>query len=444
MPFPRDRAPTVLEQTSPAFPLPPLHVMAASGLEREVVDVRWSNPGEIKANTCFNVIGVNVYRSFDSEFGPYFRLNTTPVGSTQWRDRTRVVLATQEDVSHSFRARGAETDPDRRYMFRTRFRPIVIYPSPGSANCTNLNVQVTVNGVAAFVERIYADQGIVELRTTPTFDVVTQKQFPPVLPTAETDVVLATYRYETNKVPTKLAQRVFYRVTTVAVGDDGKLVETPLERATQGNRDEVEKLDYIWTEAIRRNLWIQFQGGERVKLFIRKAVGVECGCGSSIHKQPSSDCEVCYGTGVIGGYEGPFDIIIAPDDSARKIAQTNRGRTVEHGYDTWTGPRPLVSQRDFIVKLNGDRYGIGPVRMPSNRGMQLQQMFPIERLDEADMRYRVPLFDTSMMDSPQTRYLRPDMRWGRKDATPMVTEKRTIGDERELRGGTVTWENIEY
>lgn len=444
MPSPRDRAPTILEQGCPAFPLPPLSVVAASGLEKGVVDVRWSSPAELKPNTCFNLLGVNVYRSFDSEFGPYFRLNTTPVGSTQWRDRTSTVLALNEDVSKSFTAFGSENDPAGRFVFRTRNRPIVIYPSPGSANCTNLNVQVTVNGALAFVECIFAGIGAVELRTTPTFDVVRQEQTPAVLPSSESDVVLATYRYEQNVVRTDLAQRVFYRVTTVALDGDGKLMETPLERATQGNRDEVEKLDYIWTEAIRRTLWILFQGGERVKLFIRKAVGLKCGCSSSTHKQPSSDCIVCYGTGIIGGYEGPFDAIIAPDDAAKKVSQTNRGRTFEHSYDTWMGPRPLVSQRDFIVKLNGDRYAIGPVRMPSNRGMQLQQMFPISHLDEVDIRYKVPLFETSVMPSPQTRYLRPDLRWGRKDATPMITEKQTIGDERELRGLSATWGNIEY
>lgn len=442
MPAPRDREPTILEQADPAYPLPPLNVFAASGLEKEYVDVRWTSPGELQANTCgrYDIVGVNLYRSFDSEFGPYFRLNTTPLGATQWRDRTRVVLALQEDVSERFTARGNPDDPAGRYMFRTRFNPIVIYPSPGSANCTNLNVQVTVNGVPAFVERIYADKGIVELRRSPTFDVATQQQTPPVLPTSPSDVVLATYRYVADRVRTDLAQRIFYRVATVGRDQDGNLVETPLERATQSNRDEVEKLDYIWKEAVRRNLWIRFQGGERVKLFIRKAVGPRCGCGSSVHKQPSSDCLVCYGTGILGGYDGPFDVILAPDDSAKKIAQTNRGRTLEHSYDTWTGPTPLLSQRDFIVKLNGDRYGIGAVRMPSNRGMQLQQMFTIGHLDEQDIRYKVPVLDPSLLEAPRTRYVRP----GRGDATPMITEKATIKDGRELRGGTVTWENIEY
>jgi hypothetical protein len=326
-------------------------------------------------------------------------------------------------------------------MFRTKFRPITIHPSPGCANCTNLNVQVTVNGVPAFVEAIYADQGIVELRKTATFDVASQEMTPPVLPTDPSDVVLATYRYVKQEVVTRLAQRIFYRITTVAKDPDtGALIETPLNRAAKSVNLEVEKLDWIWAEAVRRNRWIRDQGAERVKVFIRRAVGVQCGCDSDLHKQARSDCEVCFGTRIMGGYDGPYDITIAPDDSEKKISQTNRGRTVEHGYETWTGPSPLLSQRDFIVKLNGDRYGIGAVRMPSNRGMLLQQHFPIARLDEGHIIYKVPIPDPRFLAAPQTRYQVP----GEGGSTPMMTEKQNIPDEREIRGNTVTFENHEY
>ena len=190
----------------------------------------------------------------------------------------------------------------------------------------------------------------------------------------------------------------------------------------------IEKLDYIWKEAIRRTRWMLNQGGERVKLFIKRSAGVRCGCNSIEHKQPQFDCEVCFGTGILGGYDGPYDIIIAPDDAERGITQS------------FTGPSPLISQRDFIVKLSGDRYGIGPVRMPSNRGMQLQQMFSISYLDEVDIRYKVPIFDPTFMKFPETRWIVP----GEGKSTPMMTEKHNIDDHREIRGNTVTYENIEY
>lgn len=436
MPFPRDRKPNIREQWDPAFPLPPLEVFSITGFERGVNDVRWTPPGELPGNRHFNVVGVNVYRSFNSEYGPYFRLNASPVGATFWRDASVIKLALNEDVSGSFIYRG--DGPNGEYLFNTNNYPIVIYPVPGASNCVNLNVQVLVNGQLAYVDWIDPGSGTVRLRTKPTFDVSSQQTVPAVLPTGDDDVIQVTYRYVDDKVPTNLGQRTYYRVTTVARDNDtGALIETLLERASQTNTGEVEKLSYIWREAIRRNRWILEHGGERVKVMIHKSAGVPCGCTSSTHGSPSNDCGTCYGTGFVGGYEGPYDITIAPDDGDRAIRQESRGRTLAHQYETWTGPSPLLSQRDLIVKLNGDRYGLGPVRMPSNRGMQLQQHFVVSHLDETDIRYDVPVIDPLTMTFPQTRYEIA----GHGDSTPMITERDNIPDEREFRGMTPTFEN---
>jgi len=437
MPSPPDRPVHALEQISPALPLPPLNLSCASGFEKQTLDLRWTPPTDMTANTRFDVVGVNVYRSFDSEFGPFTRLNSVPVGSTFFRDRTRVVLALQEDVSRDFVLRG-DTDPMGRWTFRVRHRPIVISPAPGTPDITNMNVFVTVNGVPAFVEHINSPTGEVELRNYPSFDVASQTLVPAVLPSSSQDVVLATYRYVADEVVTSLASRVYYRVTTVARDrDTGFLLETPLDRAAQTNNNEMEKLDWIWREAVRRNHFLLVQAGERVKAFIRKVVGPKCGCYSETNKQPASDCLVCFGTGVLGGYDGPYDILISPDDGQKSISQSNRGRTMAHPYDTWTGPSPQLSQRDFIVKLNGDRYGLGPVRAPTSRGMQLQQFFTISHLDEGDIRYKVPVVDTTRLSAPQTRYAVP----GQGGSTPMMTERENIPDEREIRGNTVVFEN---
>lgn len=444
MPFPRDRKVDIREQWDPAVPLPPLQVFCMSGLERGIVDIRWTSPHELPGNGRFNIIGTNLYRSFDSEYGPYYRLNMNPIGSLFWRDKatTRVVLA--ENVAGSFVSMGAATGPNDDYVFRTAHYPIVIEPISGGINCVNMNVQVTVNGVQAAVDWIDPVTGTVRLSTVPKFDVAAQQLNQAVLPspsgsgTGTNDSVLINYRYVDNILPTNLDQRIFYRVTTLAYTETGALIETPLNRASQANNREVEKLNYIWREAIRRNRWILDQGGERVKVMIRKNAGLVCGCNSDVHGQPQSDCSTCFGTGFIGGYDGPYDITIAPDQGADKsIKQDAMGRTLMYQYETWTGPSPLLTQRDFIVKLNGDRYGIGPVRMPSNRGMQLQQSFLISHLDEPDIRYKISAIDPSTLTYPQTRYTIP----GRGDATPMITESHSRPDEREERGNTVTFEN---
>lgn len=436
MPHLLDRQPHILE-TDPALPLPPLSLSCASGFEHGAVDLRWSSPSDLVANSKFSVLGVNVYRSFDSEFGPWIRLNTAPVGSTFYRDKTQVILALQEDVSQSFVARG-DLDPNGRWVFRTRNRPIHLEGQEWIPNVTNANVHVTVNGVPAYVDAIDAYLGEVLLRDIPTFDPVSQKMSLAVLPSSPSDVVLATYKHVSNEVKTSLGRRIFYRVTAVASDPStGELLETALERAAAASNHEVERIDHIWSEAVRRNRWILDQGGERVKLFIQKSVGQRCGCWVPSHRQASKDCLGCYGTGVLGGYDGPYDITIAPDDGEKAVSQGNRGRTLSHSYDSWTGPSPLLSQRDFIVKLNGDRYAVGAVKSPSNRGMVLQQFFPVSHLDETDIRYRVPMPDPSRLQAPRTRYEVA----GLGSSTPMVTEREAIPDEREIRSNTVTGEN---
>ena len=436
--MPIDRKPSSLEQTYIEYPLPPLNIACSSGYEKQTFDIRWTPSSDLNQNTKYNVIGVNVYRSFDSEFGPFTRLNTIPIGSTFYRDKTQIVLALQEDVSQKFIQRGT-TDSDNRWVFKVGNTPISIFRSPGTSNLTNLNMFVTVNDIPAFVEHIDINVGLVELRNYPSFDVASQKNTPAVLPHSSSDIVLATYRYITNEVITSLASRIFYRLTTVVRDQNtGCLIETPLDQGSKTNNNEIEKLDWIWKEAIRRNHFLLVQAGERVKVFIRKVAGPRCGCYSDTNKQPASDCLVCFGTGVLGGYDGPYDIIISPDDGEKSITQSNRGRTFAHPYDTWTGPSPLLSQRDFIVKLNGDRYGIGPVRSPTNRGMQLQQFFSVSHLDEGDIRYQVPVIDITHLSAPQTRYIVP----GRGDATPMMSDNDNIPAERQLRSNTVAGANI--
>lgn len=423
-----------MEQDS-AYPLPPLNVFCMSSMSKETLDVRWTLPEELQGNSRFNVVGVNVYRSFDSEFGPFFRLNAVPIGSSFWRDRTTVRVALNEDVTGSFTARGFASDPMGKYAFRTRHKPMHVLQTPVGVDCIDLNIQVTVNGVRSFVSSMDPGTGQIELLNRPLFDVVAQKLIQPVLPSDQSDVVLATYMYYDNPLPTALGAKVFYRVTTVAVGPDGLLLETPIGRGASCNNQSTEKLDYIWAEAIRRNSWMLQQAGERVKVFIRRTSGPRCGCNSTLHKQPLSDCVVCFSTGIIGGYDGPYDVYLAPSDSEDNVKQGERGRFFENSYDTWTGPSPLLSQRDFLVKLNGDRYGIGPVRMPTSRGMQLQQFFTVSHLDEVDIRYTVPVQDPGVLVFPQTRYVAPD-----QVSVPMVTDS-TIPAERQIRGQTPAFEN---
>jgi len=448
----RDRTPHPLEIQESPWPLAPLNLFVTSGYQPGVFDLRWDDPAQLAVNGNFILTGVNLYRSFDSEYGPFWRINEMPIGSLFWRDQTDNVLQLDEDVTDQFvmgcpdQGSAAAGGP-RRYVFRVQKTPIVIPASQNVPTTDPRDVQVFVDGVEATVARVEGREGTVELVNIPFPNVGTQKNDGPVVP-GPNSVVTCTYRYNRSFLRTDLSQRVFYRATAVGYRVDldrpvmpQDLLETPLENAAATSNREIEKLDYIWRESVRRNRWVLAQGGERVKIFLRKNTGVPCPCiplGGGIQR-PANDCEACFGTGYVGGYEGPYDIIIAPDDAERRIAQKDVGRTTEHAYEVWTGPSPLVSQRDFVVKVNGERYSVGPVRMPTNRGMVLQQHFSVGLLDELDVKYRVPVDNPMLHAANQIRKIGPE-----RAAPAQITDKVGIPDERELRGRTITWENIVY
>lgn len=447
----RDRTPTQLETTGKVWPAPPLNVFMRAGPRPGMFDLNWDSPAELAANAEFAVLGVNIYRSLDSEYGPFDRITELPVGANFWRDETDTELISDEDVSDRFVIRGAPSAGESvaRYVFQVLHRPIVAAGSQGVPTNNPADVAVFVDGVPARVLRINGRTGEVEIDPLRYPDVARQTYYEPVVPGPDSKVT-CSYRWNRSLLRTDLFQRIFYRFSTVghlvslSNPSPSDLVETPLEYSTSTSRSGGEPLDWMWREAIRRNRWILGQGGERVKAFIHKHAGVSCPCrtssdGTGHHKQPISDCPTCYGTGWIGGYEGPYDILIAPDDAERRITQKDSGRTGEHSYEVFTGPQPVLSQRDFIVKIDGDHYSIGPVRRPSVRDTALQQHFTIGHLDEKDIRYTVPLYNPTLMAANRIHKAGPE--W---PAGPEITDKPNIPDERELRGRTPVWEDIVY
>lgn len=446
----RDRNVSELEITKAPWPLPPLNVFMTSGFEPGVIDLTWDDPRVLAVNSRFCVLGVNIYRSFDSEFGPFHRITELLVGSTFWRDRTDNELIPDEDVSNQFILKGeasASGQDAPRYVFKTTHFPIVKEGSQAINADRPEDVQVFVDGVEARVLRVNGFAGEVEIDPFLYANVATQKLDPSLVPGANSKVT-CTYRRNRSLLKTSRMQRVFYRITTVGIrlpcdlstAGPQDFVETPIANATATHTYEIEKLDYIWREAVRRNRWILEQGGERARVFLRKNVGVPCTCfPDDYHKQPINDHPLCFGTGIIGGYEGPYDVIIAPDDAERRFAQKDIGRTVEHTYEVWTGPAPILSHRDFIVKINGDRYSIGAVRFPTNRGMVLQQHFNIGHIDEKDIRYRVPVGNPVKFAAVQLAPSGPE-----QEASEATTDKPNIPEERQLKGRSKVWENIEY
>ena len=435
------------DDTPLSLPLGPKNVHATSPFLIGVIDIRWDNPAIYAEHNALTVLGVNVYKSYDTPEGPYTRINDAPVGALYYRDQTREIFVDSEDpVSGGRFIAGTNATAD--WIIHTYNRPLVIPGTNGLQANHPKHVRVDIRPtsldsfqtVMAF--KVIGDTGEVFLNNKRTYNHITNKLDEPVLPNLSYGgEVRVSYSYINNWIQTDINRKIYYKATTVAIDPvSGDLIETPLNEVEAVSLYDMERIDWIWAEAIRRNRWILEQGGERVKVFIRKWSGERCVCWDESYRISKNDCTFCYGTGYVGGYEGPYDIIVAPPETEKTVQLMDMGLHVNYDWNSWTGPCPLLNDRDFMVRQNNDRYSVAHVNPQGSRGAIYQQHFVMAPLDQRDIRYKVPISGGLTVPSSWNAYRTPKP----SDASPTIPEKPGIPDQYELRGRTVTFENIVY
>jgi hypothetical protein len=428
------------------LPFAPRNLIITSPYNVGVLDIRWDNPRIIPQNSGLNILGCNVYRATDSPIGPYELISTVPVTVLFFRDQTQEDLIVNENATPTLRY---SMEPGARWLVFTQRKPVTIPGTNGQQPSTRIqDIKVEIdNGDGIFLEMpAYSLDGItgqVELINFPVFNYTVQQIVPPRLPTPPNGRVRLTYRYLKHSVLTKLNQRIYYKVTTVAVDpkDNSQVIETPLEEVSARSAFDIEALDYIWREAILRNRWILEQGGERVKILIRKWMGPVCPSHQQNYGQAYNDCKSCMGTNIVGGYLPPVDAIIAPPESDKMVELADMGLHIRYDWATWTTDYPLLNTRDVIVRQNNERYVVGPVNPQGSRGVIYQQHFTMSYIDQGDIRYMVPI--TGAETQVPASY-DPYRQTAPTDASPVINAKPEVPQEKIIRGKTVVFENIMY
>ena len=180
-------------------PTPPTNCMAMSPYEVGVFDLRWDDPSTIAANSVWDVVGVNIYRSDASDRGPFRRVNEFPIGGACYRDQTLNVLVSREVVKDGSWLSQGHLANNRRYSFRTA-SPIVKKTGQAIYANATTDVRVEVDGQIAEVHEVFGATGEVVLVNQPHLDEATQKYVQPVLP-REGSTVHVTYYRNKNLTP---------------------------------------------------------------------------------------------------------------------------------------------------------------------------------------------------------------------------------------------------
>jgi intein/homing endonuclease len=277
-------------------------MMVTSPYNIGVTDVRWDNPKLLPQNNALQIVGVNVYRSINNPYGPYELLTSSPVTVLFYRDQTEEVLVT-EDATPTIRH---DLEPDGYWRVYAMHKPIIKPGSNGETSDNIQDVQVEIddgdgNFVIVPAFNISGKTGEIQLISSPVYNPAIEQITPARLPWPPNGRVRITYKYLKHEVLSRLQQRIFYKVTTVAVdpNDNSKRIETPIDEMEYRSTFDIEEIDYIWREAMLRNRWILEQGGERVKVFVRKSMGERCPDYEEAYGQSQNDCPLCFPAGTL-------------------------------------------------------------------------------------------------------------------------------------------------
>lgn len=389
-------------------------------------DLSWNDSPET------DLIGYNVYRAFDAPTN-WQLLNDEPHPTHFYRDQTAFTTVEHTVLASEWVSFGN----DGQWVLKTPDHPIwssdIVKGHPTVAN-NPMDVQVTVDGVPVSVGRVDGQEGLVYLEdwTLGKAGAVASKKVHRFKKNeVTTSVVKVTYRKLKNYVDIHMAgSRTFYTVVPVRAG--GFELHAPGQFGSEiKNTLEVDQMDYMFAEMVRRNNFIFEMSGEPASLMIRRTKGTPCGClvgnGEARH-----GCTSCYETGIIGGYFGPFEILFIDPDTAATRTINEGGVKVERQSRSYLGPSPMVQNGDIIVRRNGERLGVANVVYKSPRGVLLQQDFDVDFIPVNDSRYKIPLTQPALPTPPPQTF------------DPRFVETRTLPAEpltNPLTDPGKTWEN---
>jgi len=292
------------DDTPLSLPLGPKSVFATSPYMIGVIDIRWDNPSIYAENNGLQVLGVNIYRAYDSPEATYTQLNTSPVGALYYRDQTKEVLVSSEDPVAGGRFI-AGTNATGDWIIHTYNKPIIIPSTNGeiAQHPKHVVVRVKPTAIDSFQTvpawRVVGETGEVYLINRKVYNHATNRCDDPILPIlSQGGAVTVSYTYINGWIQTDINRKIYYKATTVALDPEtNKIIETPMNQVEAVSLYDMERIDWIWAEAIRRNRWILEQAGERVKVFIRKWAGERCPCWDEQYKQAKNDDPLCFPAG---------------------------------------------------------------------------------------------------------------------------------------------------
>jgi hypothetical protein len=205
----------------------------------------------------------------------------------------------------------------------------------------------------------------------------------------------------------------------IFINEEGQTVYKLQERLFfEGQKSPIEP-SYVFPEMDQKNIedamkdvlkriqtdfkFMLQNGGIECYVYMRRwasdyPLGVPCKCTDTSDADADfrgrGRCSLCFGTGIVGGYYPPINILLRFNEKpSKKFDGAVYGLKVSQTYDAWTLPEPILRVGDLIVrKFDGNKYVVDEVQVSGAfRSILTRQDISMSILPETDIRRIVSL-----------------------------------------------------
>src|SRR5574344_64974 len=198
---------------------------------------------------------------------------------------------------------------------------------------------------------------------------------------------LPTNRFEDYDISRNPNVANWYKVSTV-YETDGDLVEGALSKPACF---QVHNTDRWFFKMNERNLWILKNTGMLFDLYTRKYDGEICPqCYDPIRgRAGTQDCDVCYGTGFVGGYDPAYQLYIRLKPIEKSLTVSDQMYVNENSPGAWTISNTKIMNRDILISPTGTIYQVTASMINQAGGYLFHQELKLKSFDMKDPIYNM-------------------------------------------------------
>ena len=329
------------------------------------------------------ISGCNIYRSYGDPFNGYTKVNPFLVTTRVYNDNLTMNLVVEAPVSKAvvtFQGRDFLVIRASRKVFsnlmlceNTEFLiPVMEARNFSGAQkdfLTSVYGEILWRGQRVYPS--YVEGDLFYIDCTPTLG--DDQALTAYVNGRLEDYQLKYYTTQASPYDLLMESRVYYKV--IPVNHLGQEIVS-LESSDFCEYNDTQSFGWVWKAALRRNIWLLWFGGESCLVYLRKWSGEQCKCQTGDKSAPY-ECPLCLGTGILGGYVGPYSIKITFETTMRSRAVNDFGSRNKEETRGIFLPAPYLRTGDVIIRKNGQKMALGEVENISNRGTILQQEFSL-------------------------------------------------------------------